>query len=597
MENKKYQPYIIEPKWQRIWEELNLFRVTEDNSRQKFYVLEMYPYPSGKLHMGHVRNYSIGDVYARYKRMRGFNVLYPMGYDAMGLPAENAAILKNVHPEEWTWNCINMMKTQQKQLGLSYDWDRAVYTCSPDYYRWNQWIFLQFYKKDLAYKKSAPVNWCRHCGTVLANEQVIDGKCWRCKNEVSERELAQWFFNIRDYANELLEDIDTLTEWPEQVRIMQRNWIGRSYGAEIFFPVVNSDKVIATFTTRPDTLYGVTYMVLAPEYPLVPELIKDTPHRKKIEDFIAQVKKQSRIERTREDREKMGVATGCEFIHPLTGERFPIYLGDYVLPDYGTGAVMAVPAHDQRDFEFAKKYNLPIKMVIAPPDKLDLHPDDLTAAFIEEGTMINSGQFNGTYSLDGIKKVTEYLEKERKGKFAVSYRLRDWLISRQRYWGTPIPVIYCDSCGIVPVPEDDLPVVLPKDVKFTGQGNPIATSESFVHCVCPQCNAPARRETDTMDTFVDSSWYFFRYTSANHERLPFEPKTGDYWMPVDQYIGGIEHAILHLLYSRFFTKVMSDLGLSSVREPFKRLLTQGMVLKDGEVMSKSKGNVVDPIYS
>ena len=595
MDEYRYQPDSIESKWQNIWAEKNLFRVDEESSGEKFYVLEMYPYPSGKLHMGHVRNYSIGDVYSRYKRMRGFNVLYPMGYDALGLPAENAAILNKVHPEDWTLNCINQMKAQQKQLGLSYDWDREVATCLPEYYRWNQWIFLQFYKKGLAYKKSSPINWCDHCGTVLANEQVVDnGKCWRCKNEVAERELEQWFFKIREYADELLEDLEKLTEWPEQVRSMQKNWIGRSSGTEINFPLADSDKVISTFTTRPDTLYGVTYMVLAPEYPLVPELLEPVSNRADIEQFIADVKKQSRIERMREDRDKRGIFIGRHFLHPLTGEKFPIFLADYVLPDYGTGAVMAVPAHDQRDFEFAKKYNLPIRVVIAPPDNQELKSEELSEAYVDEGVMVNSRQFTGTSNKDGIQKLTEYLLSENKGKPALSYRLRDWLISRQRYWGTPIPILYCDACGIVPVPEKDLPVKLPRDIQFTGQGNPLESSESFVHFDCPSCGGNARRELDTMDTFVDSSWYFFRYSSPACETLPFEPKAASYWMPVDQYIGGIEHAILHLLYSRFFTKVLRDLGLTSEDEPFKRLLAQGMVLKDGEVMSKSKGNVVDP---
>ncbi len=594
MNDRKYQPAVIEAKWQRLWDEKGLFRATEDPDLKKFYVLEMYPYPSGKLHMGHVRNYSIGDVYARYKRMRGFNVLYPMGYDAMGLPAENAAIKNQIHPEDWTLRCIGQMKAQQKQMGLSYDWDREVATCLPDYYRWNQWIFLQFLKRDLAYKKSSPINWCGHCGTVLANEQVTNGRCWRCKNEVEEKELEQWFFKIREYAEELLNDLDLLDEWPEQVRAMQKHWIGKSTGAEIYFRVAGSDRTIATFTTRPDTLYGVTYMVLAPEYPLVPELIAGIPNKHDVEEFIASVRRQSRIDRMREDREKQGIAINRDFIHPLTGERFPIFLGDYVLPDYGTGAVMAVPAHDQRDFEFAKKYNLPIRVVIAAPDRAELGPEEMTEAYTGAGIMVNSDRFIGMPSAEGIAAVTVHLEKEGKGKPAVSYRLRDWLISRQRYWGTPIPVIYCRSCGIVPVPERDLPVLLPRDAQFTGQGNPLETSETFVHTSCPSCGAEARRETDTMDTFVDSSWYFFRYASPRCDTLPFEPDAATYWMSVDQYIGGIEHAILHLLYSRFFTKVLSDLGLTREREPFKRLLTQGMVLKDGEVMSKSKGNVVDP---
>jgi len=588
-----YNSEEIELKWQRIWKEKNIFKVTKDRNKPKFYNLEMYPYPSGNIHMGHVRNYSIGDVYSRYKRKKGYNVLYPMGYDAFGLPAENAAILKGIHPRTWTLNCIKTMMEQQKRLGLSYDWDRYIASCDENYYKWNQWIFLKFYERGLAYKKKAPINWCDNCGTVLANEQVVDGRCWRCEGEVVEKELEQWFFRIKEYADELLDDLDKLDDWPETVKILQKNWIGKSFGTEISFPVDGMDKTIETFTTRPDTLFGVTYMVLAPEYYLVPELIAGTSRERAIRKFIERIKKKTRIDRMREDVEKEGIFIERYFIHPLTGERFPIYIADYVLADYGTGAVMAVPAHDQRDFEFARKYGLPIKVVITPSDK-QLKSEELECAYVEEGVLINSGEFDALSNVDAIDKITKHLEKIGKGGHSVSYRLRDWLISRQRYWGTPIPVIYCDSCGIVPVPEDELPVVLPEDVEFTGKCNPLETSLSFVHCTCPQCKSPARRETDTMDTFVDSSWYFFRYTSPDCRTLPFDTKKANYWMSVDQYIGGIEHAIMHLLYSRFFTKALRDIGLTNEDEPFKRLLTQGMVLKDGAVMSKSRGNIVDP---
>ena len=588
-----YNSEEIELKWQRIWKEKDIFKVTEDKNKPKFYNLEMYPYPSGNIHMGHVRNYSIGDVYSRYKRKKGYNVLYPMGYDAFGLPAENAAILKGVHPRTWTLNCIDMMMEQQKRLGLSYDWDRYIASCDENYYKWNQWIFIKFYERGLAYKKKAPINWCDNCGTVLANEQVIEGRCWRCEAEVVEKELEQWFFRIKEYADELLDNLDKLDDWPEAVKILQRNWIGKSFGTEISFPVDGMNKTIKTFTTRSDTLFGVTYMVLAPEYYLVPELIAGTSKERVIKEFIERVKKKTRIDRMREDVEKEGIFIERYFIHPLTGERFPIYIADYVLSDYGTGAVMAVPAHDQRDFEFAKKYGLPIKVVITPSDK-QLKSEELECAYVEEGVLINSNEFNALSNVDAMDKITKHLEKIGKGEHSVSYRLRDWLISRQRYWGTPIPMIYCESCGITPVPEEELPVVLPDDVEFTGKCNPLETSLSFVNCTCPKCKSPARRETDTMDTFVDSSWYFFRYTSPDCQFLPFDTEKANYWMSVDQYIGGIEHAIMHLLYSRFFTKALRDIGLTNEDEPFKRLLTQGMVLKDGAVMSKSRGNIVDP---
>ncbi|MFC1563884.1 leucine--tRNA ligase [candidate division KSB1 bacterium] len=584
----------IEQKWQKRWNENRIFRLSEDINKEKFYCLEMYPYPSGKLHMGHVRNYSIGDVLARFKRRLGFNVLYPMGYDAMGMPAENAAIKLKIDPEEWTLDCISMMKEQQNQMGFSYDWEHSVNTCLPDYYRWNQWIFLQFYKNGLAYKKQASINWCDSCGTVLANEQVIDGKCWRCDNEVDEKDLEQWFFNIRRYADELLQSIEELEEWPEQVKQMQNNWIGRSEGTEIHFPVADSDHIIPAFTTRPDTLFGVTYFVLAPEYPLISSLIENVSNKDEIQSFIARVRKKSKIERTSEHMEKEGIFINRYFIHPLTGKKLPIFIADYVLLDYGTGAVMAVPAHDQRDFEFSKKYDLPIEVVITPDFDQPLVSDELEEAYIEPGYLVNSGEFDGIDNEAAKKDITQRLKEKGLGDFSIIYRIRDWLISRQRYWGTPIPIVYCEKCGVVPVPEKDLPVILPKDVEFTGEGNPLESSPTFRKILCPDCSGPARRETDTMDTFVDSSWYFLRYITPDNEDLPFSKEESERWMPVDHYIGGITHAILHLLYSRFFMKALRDLGLIDKNEPFKRLTTQGMVLKEGEVMSKSKGNVVDP---
>jgi len=584
----------IEKKWQEKWQEAGVFKTSHDSARPKFYCLEMFPYPSGRLHMGHVRNYSIGDVYARFKRRSGFNVLYPMGYDAMGLPAENAAIQNQINPEEWTNNCIQMMKAQQVQMGFSYDWEHTVVTASPEYYRWNQWIFIQFFKNGLAYKKKAAINWCESCGTVLANEQVIDGRCWRCETEVVDIELEQWFFNTRKYADELLESLDELEYWPEQVKTMQRNWIGKSEGTEIIFPVAGTDAKIPAFTTRPDTLFGVTYFVMSPEHPLIPELIAGVPERDSIENYIAQVRKESRIDRLAENREKEGIFIGRYIIHPLTGEKHPIFIAEYVLMEYGTGAVMAVPAHDQRDFEFAKKYNLPIKVVITPDYENPLKVDEMDEAYVDPGMVVNSGEFDGLDNEEAKKTITNKLKEKGLGDFSVTYRLRDWLISRQRYWGTPIPIIYCDRCGVVPVPESDLPVVLPEDVTFTGEGNPLETSQTFINADCPSCKGAARRETDTMDTFVDSSWYYLRYITPNLDTQPFDKEKIDYWMPVDHYIGGITHAILHLLYSRFFIKALRDLGLIECSEPFKRLTTQGMVLKNGEVMSKSKGNIVDP---
>ena len=589
-----YEFKKIEKKWQERWNEAKAYKASEDRSKPKFYCLEMYPYPSGKLHMGHVRNYSIGDVLARFKRRNGFNVLYPMGYDAMGLPAENAAIQKNIHPREWTLNCIELMKEQQHQMGFSYDWDRMVSTCLPEYYKWNQWIFIQFFKNDLAYKKKVPINWCKKCGTVLANEQVIDGLCWRCETEVEEKELEQWLFNIRKYADELLDSLDDLKDWPEKVKLMQKNWIGKSVGTEIIFPVTDSELIIPAFTTRPDTLFGVTYLLMAAEHPMIPELIENSPEKEKIDTFIAKTKKKSRIDRLADTQDKDGIFTGRYFNHPLTGEKFPIFVADYVLMDYGTGAVMAVPAHDKRDFEFAKKFDLPIRVVITPDKDNPIRVEEMEEAYVDPGMVVNSDKFDGMTNENAKKAITDELKSKGLGDFSTTYRLRDWLISRQRYWGTPIPIIYCDSCGIVPVPEDDLPVVLPDDVKFTGEGNPLDTSPTFSKVTCPECGEPARRETDTMDTFVDSSWYFLRYLSPDDSEKAFDSEKADFWLPVDHYIGGITHAILHLLYARFFIKALRDLGLTKISEPFNRLTTQGMVLNKGEVMSKSKGNVVDP---
>ncbi|WPX09955.1 leucine--tRNA ligase [Anaerocellum danielii] len=582
----------IEKKWQQTWFSHNKYKVSEDSSKPKYYVLEMFPYPSGKLHMGHVRNYSIGDVFARFMRLKGYNVLHPMGWDAFGLPAENAAIKHGIHPSDWTWSNIENMKRQLMELGISYDWDREVATCHPDYYKWTQWMFLQFYKAGLAYRKRSYVNWCPSCETVLANEQVVNGRCERCKSLVGKKDLEQWFFRITNYAERLLRDIEKLNGWPEKVKIMQKNWIGRSEGAEIEFEIEGLNKKIKVFTTRPDTLFGVTYLVLAPEHPLTKEIIAGKPQEKECLEFIEKMQYLNEIERTSTETEKEGRFTGGFAIHPLTGERVPIYIANYVLVDYGTGAVMGVPAHDQRDFEFAKKYNLPIKVVIKG-EGVDI--ENLQSAYEDEGILINSGIFDGLKNTEAMKKITQYLEKNGVGRACVTYKLRDWLISRQRYWGAPIPIVYCDECGIVPVPEEDLPVLLPYNVEFkpTGQ-SPLSYCEEFVNTTCPKCGRPAKRETDTMDTFICSSWYYFRYTDPKNSQKPFEKSLVSYWLPVDQYIGGVEHAILHLLYSRFFTKVLYDLGYVPFEEPFKNLLTQGMVLKDGAKMSKSLGNIVSP---
>ena len=591
---EKYVAQDIEKKWQTYWEESGVFKTEYDPSKEKYYVLEMFPYPSGNLHMGHVRNYSIGDVVARFKKMRGFNVLHPMGWDAFGMPAENAAIKHGVSPKDWTLDNIANMTRQQKELGLSYDWGREVATCKEDYYRWTQWIFQQFYKKGLAYKKEAKVNWCEHDHTVLANEQVIDGKCWRCDNDVVKKDLKQWFFKITDYADRLLDDLDTLDQWPDRVKAMQRNWIGRSEGTQFAFYVPKIDKSFEVYTTRVDTLFGVSYVVLAPEHPYVKELIQDASNKVELEAFIETLRNQSDIERTSTEAEKVGMFTGSYATHPITGKEVPIWIANYVLADYGTGAVMGVPAHDERDYAFAKKYNLPVNWVIQNAAQ-DLDFASLDTAFTEDGILVNSGDFNGKTSEAARQALGDYFTEQGTGRKTVNFRLRDWLISRQRYWGCPIPVVYCEKCGEQLVPEDQLPVKLPEDVSFDGGAiSPLATSENFLNTTCPCCGGPARREIDTMDTFIDSSWYFLRYTDARNDKEVFNKEIAKYWMNVDQYIGGIEHAILHLLYARFFVKVLHDIGLVEVDEPFKALLTQGMVLKEGSKMSKSKGNVVSP---
>ncbi|HIP91932.1 MAG TPA: leucine--tRNA ligase, partial [Thermotoga sp.] len=589
----EYNPKVIEPKWQKIWEEKGVFNTPQRSEKPKYYTLVMFPYPSGTLHVGHVKNYVIGDIVARYKRMRGYNVLHPFGYDAFGLPAENAAIEHKIHPEIWTKKNIETIRNQIKRIGISYDWNREFATCDEDYYKWTQWIFLKLYEKGLAYKKKAAVNWCPKCKTVLANEQVKDGKCERCGTSVTIKHLEQWFFKITDYAERLLKDLDKLKGWPEHVKTMQRNWIGKSEGAEVMFPVEGTDIKIKIFTTRPDTLWGVTFMALAPESPLVDQLVTED-RKEKVREFLTRISQQDKYRRTAVGAKKEGIFIGRYAINPVNNEKIPIYVANYVLMEYGTGAIMAVPAHDQRDFEFAKTYGLPIKVVIQPEGK-ELKPESMEKAYEEPGIMVNSGPFTGLKSEEGIKKVIEWLEKRGIGKKSVQYKLRDWLISRQRYWGAPIPIVYCKKCGIVPVPEDQLPVVLPKDVEFlpTGQ-SPLQFHEKFKKTRCPVCGEPATREVDTMDTFVDSSWYYLRYVNPHDDEKPFDTKDVNYWLPVDQYIGGVEHAVLHLLYSRFITKVLHDLGYLDFEEPFTNLFTQGMIYKDGAKMSKSKGNVVSP---
>jgi len=585
----------IEAKWQKAWLENKAFSVRADPGKKKYYLLEMFPYPSGRIHMGHVRNYTIGDVAARFKMMQGFNVLHPMGFDAFGQPAENAAIKNKSHPAAWTMSCIDQMREELKKMGFSYDWGREISTCLPEYYRWNQWIFLKMYEKGLAYRKDAIVNWCPDCETTLANEEVVDGKCWRCKNEVIQQELEQWFIKITAYKERLLDDLATLTHWPERVLTMQKNWIGKSHGVEIYFKEKETGEVIPVFTTRADTIFGATYVVLAPEHPLVRKVIKGKPQEKAVLKFIKKVSKESKVERAAAGLKKEGVFTGSFCINPVDNEAIPIWIADYVLMEYGTGAIMAVPTHDQRDFLFAKEHGLPMRIVIKSPQSTVDSPQNMTEAHEGDGIQVNSGQFDGLPNQEAKQKIAEWMEKAGMGKITVNWRLRDWLISRQRYWGTPIPVIYCKKCGIVPVPYEDLPVELPKDAPFTGEGgSPLMKVKKFVEVKCPRCKALSRRETDTMATFIDSSWYFLRFCSPRFTGGPFDQKEAAYWMTVDQYIGGIEHAVLHLLYSRFFTKFLYDEGLFNFEEPFQRLLTQGMVLKDGEVMSKSRGNTVDP---
>jgi len=573
----EYNPQEIEKKWQAKWKKDKIFEVNREPKRKKYYVLEMYPYPSGKLHMGHLRNYTIGDSYARFMRMNGYNVLYPMGYDSFGMPAENAAIDHGANPEEWTDNNISTMKEQQKRIGLSYDWTREIYSHDPNYYKWDQHFFLKMFEKGLAYRQESYVNWCPKCNTVLANEQAQGGKCWRCNSEVEMKYLTQWFLKIRDYAEELLEGLEKV-DWPEKVKIMQKNWIGKSEGSIIKFPIVSEDRSIDIFTTRPDTIFGVTFMVFAPEHPWVREWVVDTQYEEQYTQLYEEVMKQDRFERTDLDIEKKGMFIGKYAVNPMTKEKVPIYIGNFVIYEYGAGAVMAVPGHDQRDFEFARKHDIPVKVVIQPYD-YELNADKMTRAYETDGILANSEEFNGMENRSAINAITEKLDEMNAGYATINYKIRDWGISRQRYWGCPIPIIHCPDCGVVPVPYEDLPVLLPKDVKFEGAGNPLESSESFLKTKCPNCGKDAKRETDTMDTFVDSSWYFFAFTSREHEKVPYLREDVDYWGNVDQYIGGIEHAILHLIYARFWTKVTRDLGFHSHDEPFQRLLTQGMINK------------------
>ncbi|MGA1824907.1 MAG: leucine--tRNA ligase [bacterium] len=590
----EYKPFAIEKKWQDYWEREKKYYVSEDSDKKKYYLLEMFPYPSGKIHMGHVRNYSIGDVLARYRMMQGFNVLHPIGWDAFGMPAENAAIKGKVHPAKWTLENIDYMKKQLKRMGYSYDWSREVATCDKIYARWEQWLFLKMYDKGLIYQKESPVNWCPSCNTTLANEQVVNGQCWRCDADVIQKRLNQWFLKITKYAEELLEDCDRLTGWPEKVITMQKNWIGKSLGVEVTFPIIDSRNKLKIFTTRQDTIFGATFMSIAPEHPIVSQLVKETSFEKEVTSFTDRISKQDKIIRTSEDVVKEGVFTGRYCLNPFTDQKIPIYVANFVLMDYGTGAIMAVPAHDQRDFEFAKKYDIPCKVVIQPPGET-LHADKMTCAYTEPGIMRDSGAFSGLSNMDALERIADYIEEEGLGRRTINYRLNDWGISRQRYWGNPIPMIHCPECGTVSVPYTDLPVDLPRDVSFPEDGrSPLPELSDFVDVICPICGTDAKRETDTMDTFMESSWYFLRYTSPKLDKGIFDHETVAYWMPVDQYIGGIEHAVLHLLYARFITKVLRDLKLIKCDEPFTNLLTQGMVIKDGAKMSKSKGNVVDP---
>lgn len=587
----RYNHREIEPVWQKFWREEGLFKANDQGKR--YYVLEMFPYPSGDLHVGHLKNYVIGDLVARTKVMQGFSILHPMGFDSFGLPAENAAIQRGADPEAWTLGNIAQMKRTFDIMGISYDWERSVTTCLPDYYRWTQWMFLQLFKKGLAYRKRAQVNWCSDCATVLANEQVEDGRCYRCKTVVTKKDLEQWFFKITAYAQKLLDDIELLKDWPERVKIMQRNWIGRSEGAEVSFKIKDKDKTLRVFTTRPDTLYGVTFMAIAPEHPDLPELVKGLPQEAKVLAYIEKAKLKTEIERTAVNQ-KDGEFTGLYVVNPLNGEEAPLFVGDYVIYTYGTGVVMAVPAHDERDFDFAKRFNIPIKVVIQPKEGEKLNPASMTQAFTEVGIMVDSGPFTGIASDIGIKKIVDHLEEKGLGKRNINFRLRDWLVSRQRYWGAPIPVVHCQKCGIVPIPEKDLPVLLPKgkiDLKPKGK-SPLSTVDSFMNTTCPTCGGPAKRDGDTMDTFVCSSWYFLRYADPKNDRKPFDKEAVANWLPVNQYVGGVEHAILHLLYSRFFMKFLFDEGHVNVNEPFSALFTQGMVLRNGVKMSKSAGNVV-----
>ena len=595
----------IEEKWQSYWAQHKIFEVQADRRRKKYYVLEMFPYPSGKIHMGHVRNYTIADVAARFKMMQGYNVIHPMGFDAFGQPAENAAIKNKTKPDIWTRKCIDWMKEELKKMGFSYSWEREISTCDSDYYRWNQWIFLKMFERGLAYKKASTVNWCPSCETTLADEEVVDAGCWRCHTKVEQRELEQWFLKITEYKERLLEDLQQMQEWPEKVIAMQTNWIGKSQGVEIYFQLKESAEKIPVFTTRADTIFGATYIVLAPEHPLVKEIIRGKPQEKEVLAFIEKVSKEKRSVRTASDVKKEGLFTGSFAVNPVNNEEIPIWVADYVLMEYGSAAIMAVPTHDQRDFLFAKEHGLPMRIVIqstVPPEAdqptaghSPQSTEEMTEAYEGDGAQVNSGQFDGLPNQEAKIKIAQWMEKKSMAKIKTHWRLRDWLISRQRYWGTPIPIIYCKKCGVVPVPYADLPVVLPKDAPFTGEGgSPLGKVKEFVAAACPKCKSAARRETDTMATFFDSSWYFLRFCSPQFDSAPFDEKEAGYWMPVDQYIGGIEHAILHLLYSRFFTKFFKDLGLVGFDEPFVRLLTQGMVLKDGEVMSKSRGNIVDP---
>jgi leucyl-tRNA synthetase len=592
---ESYDSAAIETKWQRAWEDGRAFEAVEDPSKPKFYCLEMYPYPSGRIHMGHVRNYSIGDVIARQKIMAGYSVLHPIGWDALGMPAENAAIKHGTHPRTWTLDNVAHMRTQLKRMGISYDWSREVNTCLPDYYKWNQWIFLRMLERGLAFRKESWVNWCSQCQTVLANEQVVGGGCWRCETPVTQKKMEQWFLKITDYADELLSGHAALGKWPEHVLQMQKNWIGRSTGAHVRFGLDGTSKEIEVFTTRLDTICGATFLVVSAEHPVVPELIAG-PREKELGAWVGRTVAEMRKRRDIGEAEKDGVDTGKKAVNPFTGERVPVWIANYVLMDYGTGAIMGVPAHDGRDFAFARSYGIPIRTVIAPPEKANDRFDAEPAEVFEDlGVLVNSGPFSGLPSVKAMDEMGKHAEERGIGRRSTIFRLRDWGISRQRYWGTPIPVIYCDRCGIVGVPDADLPVELPLDVKLTGEeGSPLERHEGFVHTTCPKCHGPARRETDTMDTFVDSSWYFFRYCSPREDGLPFRPEAAKAWLPVDLYIGGVEHAILHLIYSRFFTKVLRDFGLTSVSEPFPHYLAQGMVTKDGSAMSKSKGNIVDP---